>query len=125
MLLCTLVPSPAQVFINIKLDRAWAQDYYIIDNTYRRYVLSMITSLITDIIVLYQLAQARPHNVLHFLVLGSGMSRDVPGCPMATWDNSDLGLAGWCKVVGCLRMSRVVPWQLGTTRTWDWQGGVR
>ena len=22
-------------------------------------------------------------------------------------------------------MSRVVPWQLGTTWTWDWQGGVR
>ena len=27
-------------------------------------------------------------------------SWDVPGCPMATWDNLDLGLAGWCKVVG-------------------------
>ena len=27
-----------------------------------------ITSLISDIIFLYQLAQARPHNVLHFLV---------------------------------------------------------
>ena len=34
------------------------------------------------------------------VVLGTGMSRDVPGCPMATWDNSDLGLAGWCKVGG-------------------------
>ena len=41
---------------------------------------------------------------------------------MATWDNSDLGLAGWCKVVGD---SRDVPWQLGTTGTWDWQGGGR
>ena len=29
------------------------------------------------------------------VVLGRGMSRDVPGCPMATWDNLDLGLAGW------------------------------
>ena len=29
-----------------------------------------------------------------------GGSRDVPGCPMATWDNSDLGLVGWCKVMG-------------------------
>ena len=28
-----------------------------------------ITSLITDIIFLCQLAQARPHNVLHFLVI--------------------------------------------------------
>ena len=27
-----------------------------------------ITSLITDLKFLYQLAQARPHNVLHFLV---------------------------------------------------------
>ena len=39
------------------------------------------------------------------VVLGSGMSRDVLGCPMATWDNWDLGLAGWCKVVGCPGMS--------------------
>ena len=27
-----------------------------------------VTSLISDIILLYQLAQARPHGVLHFLV---------------------------------------------------------
>ena len=84
-----------------------------------------------------------------------GGSRDVLGCPMATWDNSDQGLAGWCKVVGypglshgnlgqlrpgtgrvvvgsgmsrdvlgCPRISQVVPWQLETTGTWDWQGGV-
>ena len=31
---------------------------------------------------------------------GSGMSWNVPGCPMANWDNWNLGLAGWCKVVG-------------------------
>ena len=41
---------------------------------------------------------------------------------MATWDNSDLGLAGWHKIV---EGSRDVPWQLETTRTWDWQGGIR
>ena len=28
---------------------------------------------------------------------------------------------GWCKVV---RGSWDVPWQLGTTQTWDWQDGV-
>ena len=28
------------------------------------------------------------------------MSWDVLGCPMATWDNLHLGLAGWCKVLG-------------------------
>ena len=67
---------------------------------------------------------------------------------MATWDNWDLGLAEWYKIVGCpglmlsheklgqlgpgtgkvvvgSGMSQVVPWQLGTTGTWDWQGGVR
>ena len=47
-----------------------------------------------------------------------GCSRDVPGCPMVTWDNLDLGLAGWCKVVGG---SRDVP---GTTGTWDGTGRV-
>ena len=30
------------------------------------------------------------------VLLGSGMSQDVPGCSMATWDNWDLGLAGCC-----------------------------
>ena len=38
---------------------------------------------------------------------------------MATWDKLDLRLAGWYKIVGD---SRDVPWQLGTTGTWDWQG---
>ena len=28
-----------------------------------------VTSLISDIIFLYQLAKAHPHNVLHFLVI--------------------------------------------------------
>ena len=32
------------------------------------YILVTCTSLISDIIFLYQLAQARPHNVLYFLV---------------------------------------------------------
>ena len=35
---------------------------------------SSVTSLTSDMIFLYQLAQARPHNVLHFLVLEA-----VPG----------------------------------------------
>ena len=42
-------------------------------------------------------------SCLHLLNLGLagsckivGGSRDVPGCPMGTWDNSDLGLGGWC-----------------------------
>ena len=30
----------------------------------------MFTSLISDIIFLYQFAQTRPHNVVHFLVIG-------------------------------------------------------
>ena len=29
-----------------------------------------------------------------------GDSQDVLGCPMVTWDNLDMGLAGWCKVGG-------------------------
>ena len=43
------------------------------------------------------------------------------GCPELSHGNLDLGLAGWWGVPG---MSWVVPWQLGTTRTWDWQDGV-
>ena len=36
---------------------------------------------------------------------------------MATWDNSDLGLAGWCKVVGG---SRDVPGcPMATWDNWD------
>ena len=54
--------------------------------------------------------------------LGTTRTRDwqggveVPGCPMATWDNTDLGLAGWCKVVGG---SQDVPHCQATWDNWD------
>ena len=57
-LISYIIPSfpalPSFPCINEKLGGAWAE---------------AITSLISDIIFLYQLAQAHPHNVLHFLVM--------------------------------------------------------
>ena len=42
-------------------------------------VTSCTHPLISDIIFLYQLAQAHPHNVLHFLVIIIGGEPDVHG----------------------------------------------